>query len=29
MKDLLIVIGIIALWFVLRKYLLPFFGVRT
>ncbi len=29
MKDILIMIAIVAAWFVLQKYILPAFGVRT
>ena len=29
MKDLLILVGVIVLWFVLQKYILPYFGVPT
>ncbi len=29
MKDLLLVLGIVAVWIVLQKYILPRFGVST
>lgn len=29
MKDVLIMIGIVAVWVVLQKYILPRFGVPT
>jgi len=29
MKEILIMIAIVAAWFVLQKYILPAFGVRT
>jgi len=29
MKDLMILIGVVVLWFVLQKYILPYFGVPT
>lgn len=29
MKDILIVIAIIAVWFVLNRYILPKMGVQT
>jgi len=29
MKDILIMFAVIAAWFVLQKYILPSFGVRT
>ena len=29
MKEILIMFAVIAAWFVLQKYILPAFGVRT
>jgi uncharacterized membrane protein len=29
MKEILVMIAVIAAWFVLQKYILPAFGVRT
>ena len=29
MKDLLIIIGIVVVWFVLNRYILPKMGVQT
>jgi hypothetical protein len=29
MKSVLLVIGIVVIWFVLQKYILPRFGVST
>jgi hypothetical protein len=29
MKDALVMFGIVAAWFVLQKFILPSFGVRT
>ena len=29
MKDLLLLIGILILWIVIQKYILPRFGVQT
>jgi len=29
MKDILILLAIVAAWFVLQKYILPVFGVST
>jgi hypothetical protein len=29
MKDFLIIFGIVAVWFVLQKFILPALGVRT
>jgi len=29
MKDILVIFGIVAVWFVLQKFILPSFGVRT
>jgi hypothetical protein len=29
MKDILIIIAIIAIWFVLNRYILPKMGVQT
>ena len=29
MSDLLLLIGVVACWFVLQKYILPRFGVPT
>ena len=29
MKDVLLLIGFLAFWFVLQKYILPRFGVPT
>ena len=29
MKDILIMLAIVAVWFVLQKYILPVFGVST
>lgn len=29
MKDLMLLIGLIVLWFVLQNYILPCFGVPT
>lgn len=29
MNDILILLAIVAAWFVLQKYILPAFGVRT
>jgi hypothetical protein len=29
MKDTLVILGIFAAWFVLQKFILPAFGVRT
>jgi hypothetical protein len=29
MKDTLIILGIVAVWFVMQKFILPALGVRT
>jgi len=29
MKDILVIFGIVAVWIVLQKFILPSFGVRT
>ena len=29
MKDILLMFALVAAWFLLQKYILPFLGVRT
>ena len=29
MEDILIILGVLAVWFVLNKWILPMLGVRT
>jgi hypothetical protein len=29
MKEVLLLVGIVAFWVVLQKYILPYFGVQT